>query len=73
MKCNFFSIKLFAKTLVLLVRGLQLVSSRPSVFTKIHFYEVYLPLISVKLVSSAHLPMRSSMLHLLLDVVSDFF
>ena len=57
---------------MLFVRDLQLVS-RPSIPTILHFYEVYLPLISVKLVSSAHLPMRSSMLHLLLDVVSDFF
>jgi len=39
--------------------------SRPSLFTILYFYEVYLPLISVKLVSSAHLSMRSSMLHLL--------
>ena len=39
--------------------------SRPSVFTILHFYEVYLLLISVKLVSSAHLSMTASMLHLL--------
>jgi len=39
--------------------------SRPSVFTILHYYEVYFPLISAKLVSSAHLSMRSSMLHLL--------
>jgi hypothetical protein len=39
--------------------------SRPSVFSILHFYEVYLPLIRVKLVSSAHLSIRSSMLHLL--------
>ena len=68
-KCNFFSFQ------ALFVRGATPagVQRRPSVFTILHFYEVYLPLISVKLVSSAHLPMRSSMLHLLLDVVSDFF
>jgi len=39
--------------------------SRPSVLTILHLYDVYLPLISVKFVSSAHLSMRSSMLHLL--------
>ena len=52
MKCNCFSFNL-----VLFVSGLQLVS-RSSVFTILHFYEVYLPLINVKLVSSAHLSMR---------------
>ena len=37
--------------------------SRPSVFTILHFYKgVSPPLISVKLVSSAHLSMTSSML-----------
>ena len=39
--------------------------SRPSAFTILYFYEVYLSLISVKFVSSAHLSIRSSMLHLL--------
>ena len=39
--------------------------SRPIVFSMLHLYEVYLPLMNVKFVSSAHLSMRSSMLHLL--------
>ena len=32
--------------------------SRPSLFTILYFYEVYIPLNSVKFVSSAHLSMR---------------
>jgi len=39
--------------------------SRPNVVTILHFYEVNLPLISGKFVISAHLSMKSSMLHLL--------
>ena len=39
--------------------------SRPSVLTILHFCEVYFPLISIKSVSSAHMSMRSSILHLL--------
>jgi len=39
--------------------------SRPSVFTVFDLFQVFLPLISFELVSSAQFPMRPSVLHLL--------
>ena len=62
-ECDFFSLQALAKSLMLFARGLQLVS-RPGIFTVFYFYEVDLPLVGGKLVSSACSYMVSGAPHL---------